>query len=301
MLMTPGNRPERLLKALAGRSDAVVCDLEDGVPPEAKSTARESLRQALMAGPRGLVERCVRINALSSGLAEDDLRALPFEALDSIMVPKVESPEELRELERLLQAFGADRDRAQPLELVPTLETPRGVLRALAIAEASPRASGLFFGSGDYTAATGARVCAATLLYPRSVVTAAAAAAGVQAIDAAYFADVRDAEATREDALAARELGFAGKVVFHPAQVETVNEVFTPTSAELEHARLLVAAYEAARSRGAGTALAGSTFVAIDLVRPAQQLLARAVRIASREAAIAARPVRAVAPPEEKT
>ena len=153
------------------------------------------------------------------------------------------------------------------------------------IADACVRTSALFFGSGDYTAATGARVTPTSLLHPRSVVVAAAAAAGLQAIDAAYFEDLRSESATREDAQRARELGFAGKVVFHPLQVPVVNTVFSPTTEELDRARLLVSAYEQALARGAGTALADGTFVAIDLVRPAQQLLARAARIAARQAA----------------
>lgn len=285
MLMTPGNRPERLRKALAAGADCVVFDLEDSVPPTAKLQARDDVAQVLRELAPGPVERCVRVNSLASGFGADDLAALPLELLDSIMVPKVESAEGLLDVQRLLEALDCDHGRQRPLELVVMLETPRGILQALAVAEASARTSALFFGSGDYTAATGGALTANGLLYPRSVVAAAAGAAAIQAIDAAYFQDVRDAPATRADALAARELGFAGKVVFHPVQVPVANEVFSPTPAEIEHAQRVVEGYRDALAQGHGTALAGGVFVAVDLVAPAQRLLRRAALVRERGAA----------------
>jgi citrate lyase beta subunit len=166
-----------------------------------------------------------------------------------------------------------------PREFVVMLETPRGILQALTIAEASSRTTALFFGSGDYTAATGAAITATSLLFARSTVAAAAGAARIQAIDAAFFLDVRNAEATREDALAARELGFAGKVVFHPVQVAVANEVFSPTPAEIERADRIVTGYREALAQGHGTAVADGVFIAIDLVAPAERLLQRAAQV----------------------
>ena len=285
MLMTPGNRPDRLRKAAATAADCLVFDLEDSVPPAAKLEARGCIAQVLRELGPGERERCVRINSLVSGLGADDLAALPLELIDSIMVPKVESAEGLLELQHLLEAMECDHGRSRPLELVVMLETPRGILRALEIAELSARTTALFFGSGDYTAATGAALTPTSLLYPRSVVAAAAGAAGIQAIDAAFFQDVRNAEATRADALAARELGFAGKVVFHPVQVPVANEVFSPTAAEVQRAQRVVAGYREALAQGHGTAVADGVFVAIDLVAPAERLLRRAALVSARDGA----------------
>ena len=280
MLMTPGNRPDRLRKAATIGADCLVFDLEDSVPPAAKREARGCVAEALLELTRDGGERCVRINSLESGFGADDLASLPLELIDSIMVPKVESAEGLLEVQRVLEALDCDRDRARPLELVVMLETPRGILQALAIADATPRTTALFFGSGDYTAATGAALTPSALLYPRSVVAAAAGAVRIQAIDAAYFQDVRNSDATREDALLARELGFAGKVVFHPAQVAVANEVFSPTPDEVQRAQRIVAGYQAALAQGHGTAVADGVFVAIDLVAPAERLLRRAALVA---------------------
>jgi citrate lyase subunit beta/citryl-CoA lyase len=284
LLMTPGNRPERLAKAFAYAADCVVFDLEDSVPPDAKAQARASVAQAVREVERHGRELCVRINALGSGFGADDLAGLPLAQIDSIMLPKVESAAGLLEVERVLAQLGADRGRAQPLELIVMLETPRGVLRALEIAEATQRTTALFFGSGDYTAATGAAITATSLLFARSAIVAAAGATGMQAIDAAYFLDVKSASATREDALAARELGFAGKVVFHPVQVGVANEVFSPTHAEIARAERLVSAYREALARGHGTAVADGVFVAVDLVAPAEKLLRLASLARERDA-----------------
>jgi citrate lyase subunit beta/citryl-CoA lyase len=273
MLMTPGNREDRLRKSASYAADALVYDLEDSVPPSEKPAARQCVATALRDLPADGRERCVRINALDSGWGLDDLQALPYDRIDSIMVPKVESAAALRDVDARLTALGADRGRQRPIELIALVETPRGMLQALSIADASPRTTALFFGSGDYTSALGATVSEATLHYPRAVIAAAAAAAGLQAIDAAFFLDVKNAQATREDAQVARAFGFAGKVVFHPNQVDAVNQVFSPTCAEIERARLIVAAHEAQLRRGHGTSVTDGVFVAVDLVAPARRLL----------------------------
>jgi citrate lyase beta subunit len=284
MLMTPGNRPERLRKAFAYGADCVVFDLEDSVPPDAKQDARRCVALAIDEVERAGRELCVRINSLESGFGADDLAALPLARIDSVMLPKVESAEGLLRVQRVLEGLDCDRGRERPLELIVMLETPRGVLQALPIAEASRRTSALFFGSGDYTAATGAAITATSLLFARSTIVAAAGAAGIQAIDAAYFLDVKSAQGTRRDALDARELGFVGKVVFHPVQVAVANEVFAPTAAEIDRAQRLVGGYRDALAQGHGTAVVDGVFVAVDLVAPAERLLRIAALVRERGA-----------------
>jgi len=280
--MTPGNRKERLYKAAGYPADALVFDLEDSVPPEEKPAARSAVIAALKDLSAIDKELCVRINGLDTPFGKADLEAIPWVLVDSIMVPKVESPEHLRQLEKALADAEGLQGRQGPLQFVVMLETPRGILDAMAIVDASNRTTALFFGSGDYTSAVGADIHTDVLQFPRSVVCAAAGAKGIQAIDAAYFLHVKDAQATYEDACIARRHGFKGKVVFHPNQVEVVNDAFTPTEQQLAEARDIVRAYEDARAKGIGTIVVNGRFVAVDLVPPAQRLLAMAERIKAR-------------------
>jgi citrate lyase beta subunit len=277
LLITPGDRPERMARAATTAADGLVLDLEDGVGPEQKPAARRHIAEALASLDFGTRERIVRINAVGTAEYAADISALDVSRLDTLFVPKVEAPNQLRALGAWLDAAErAHSRRARPVEIIATIETPRGLLRALDIAEASPRTTALFFGSGDYTMATGGAVTERALAVPRSLIVAAAGAVRIEAIDAAYFLSVKDVAATRADALVARELGFAGKLLFHPDQIAIANEVFTPSGAEIARARRILAAWEAARREGRGTAYADGEFIAVDIALMAERLVARA-------------------------
>ncbi len=278
LLMTPGNRPERIEKAFGLGADTLVFDIEDGVPPGEKDRARAAIARAVAQPRPDGIERCVRVNAVGTDGFEADMEALPLRHIDSLMLPKVESVAAIQEAEAYLDAAERKLSRSRPIELILLIETPRGVMSALSLAEAGRRATALFFGSGDFSAATGGDMSAQSLHVPRSMVAMAAAAAGLQAIDAAFFAAVKDAEATREDAQTARALGFSGKVVFHPTQVPVANAVFSPTNEEIERARKIIAGYRDAKARGHGTAVVDGIFVAVDLLPAAERTLARARR-----------------------
>lgn len=272
MLITPGDRSERLARAVTLPADSVVFDLEDGVGPAQKPAARACIADALRTLDFAGRERVVRTNAATTPDFKADLAALPLDNIDAIFLPKAENPSDVRTLAAWLDNYEPPRDR--PIDIVVSIETPRGLLQALAIAEVSPRASALFFGSGDYAMATGSAVTERSLAVPRALIVAAASAAGLQAIDAAYFVSVKDAEATRTDALLAKELGFCGKLLFHPNQIDVCNDVFSPSPAEIDRARAIVAAWEAAQKAGHGTAVADGQFIAVDIALMAERTLA---------------------------
>lgn len=279
LLITPGDRPERIAKAATLAADGVVLDLEDGVGPAHKDAARGHIAAALRGSSPGRPERIVRINAIGTAASQSDLEALApvLPHIDALMVPKVERADQLHALATWLDENEGERQGNAAIDIVATIETPRGLFNALAIADASPRTSALFFGSGDYTAATGSAVSERALAVPRALIVAAAAAAGIAAIDAAYFADVKNAEATQADARIAAKMGFTGKLLFHPSQIAPVNAVFTPTATEVARARRIVEAYRDAQGRGEGTAYVDGDFIAVDIVVMAERLLARAV------------------------
>jgi len=290
ILITPGSRPDRIARAAASPCDGVVVDLEDGVAPQHKAAAREAARSVLATLDFGPRERAVRVNAPDSEELARDLELLAAAALDAVWVPKVEH---VGQVERVASAL----PRASALVL--SIETPRGLFAAADIAAAgaaaSPR-SALFFGSGDWCMETGARPAAQALQVPRSLIVAAAAAHDLQAIDAAYFLDPRDAEATRADAALARELGYDGKLVFHPLQIAPVNEVFSPAPAEVERAARLLAAFDEAQARGEGTAIVDGVFLAVDTVRPLRRVLWLAERLGIGTSGYAADPRTAADP-----
>jgi citrate lyase beta subunit len=291
LLITPANRDERVRKAATLAADAIVLDLEDGVQPSEKPKAREVMGRALASLETGRRERILRVNAVGTPEYAADMAALaaaPHERLDAIFLPKVESADQVRDLaaraaalEAALEAAGRPRERS--LEIIATIETARGLFRALEIADAHPRVTALFFGSGDYSAETGGAVTAEALAVPRALIVAAAGAARIQAIDAAYFEDVRDLAATERDARLAKELGYVGKLVFHPDQLAPVNRVFTPTPDEVAGAHRIVAAYRAAVAEGRGTIVADGRFIAIDIVRMAERTIALAAEAAERD------------------
>ena len=272
VMITPGHRPERLAKAVGLAADSLIFDLEDAVPAARKTEARAVVAQALTELSFGRRERAVRLNAIGSADFIADMAALPWAQIDAVMLPKVERAEDLQKLDAALEQGAPGREIA----VIATLETPRGILNALQIADASPRLAAFFLGPGDYTMQTGGRITPRVLEFPRQMMVAAAGAVGAQALDAPYLADLRDVTATRQDAEAARELGFSGKVVFHPDQIAPVNDAFTPSAEEVAKAKRYIAAFREAAAKGENLAYVDGTFIAMDLVPNMERIVALA-------------------------
>ncbi len=272
VMITPGHRPERLAKAVGLAADSLIFDLEDAVPPARKPEARAVVARAVNELSFGRRERAVRLNAIGSADFTADMAALPWASIDAVMLPKVERAEDLQQLDAALDAAAPGRDIA----VIATLETPRGILNALRIADASPRLAAFFLGPGDYTMQTGGRITPRVLEFPRQMLVAAAGAVGAQALDAPYLADLRDVAATQQDAEAARELGFSGKVVFHPDQIAPVNDAFTPSAEEVAKAKRYIAAFQEAAAKGENLAYVDGTFIAMDLVPNMERIVALA-------------------------
>lgn len=255
VLFTPGTQPDRVAKALAaGEADTLVVDWEDAVAPGDKAAAREATTKAWASLPRTRTERVIRVNGAETEWHAEDVEAAVALAPDAIMLPKAEKPGLVAELaQRMWELETAASMRQNAIRLLLILESGRGVMDALAIAEASSRADALVFGAEDYQADVGGRRRRDNLdvWWARSRVAAAAAAAGVSAVDQ-VFIDYNDPEGLRREANEARDLGYRGKMVIHPRQVAVVNEVFTPTDAEVAHARRVLAAADEAEKQGKG-------------------------------------------------
>ena len=278
LLFVPGNQPAKIEKARNLAADILVLDLEDSVPPAEKHKAREIVHDILptmLSAGRGLF---VRINPLSSGLAKADMEAVIQPGLDGISLPKVNTPEDIVAAANIIEAQEKARGLKQgSIVLLPWIETARSILHAEEIARASTRTVALAFGADDYALDMGIvrSVEGGELLLPRGLLAIAARAAGVVAIDGIY-ANFRDEDGLLGEARLARQLGFAGKFLIHPAQIKPVNRVFDPSIEEVAWARKIVAAFEAAVAGGVAVTVVDGEMVDTPVAERAKKLLLQA-------------------------
>jgi citrate lyase subunit beta / citryl-CoA lyase len=237
-----------LAKAATLAADEVVIDLEDSVAPGSKAQARDLVAGVLESDALSSVQVAVRVNAIESPWFADDVSRLVGRAgarIGSLVVPKVEGPEDVVLVTRLLDSLGP---AAGHLRVQALLETARGLLAAATIAAASPRLETLILGYADLAASLGRPPDAdrpELWLHAQDTVLVAARAFGLQAIDGPYLA-IRDEQGLRDRTERVRALGFDGKWAVHPGQLEAINAAFTPPAEELERARAIVAALERA-------------------------------------------------------
>jgi citrate lyase subunit beta/citryl-CoA lyase len=274
-LYLPGNEPKYFINAGLHAPDAIILDLEDSVHFAEKDTARLLVRNALRAVDFGAAERMVRINQLPVGLS--DLEEIVPQAPDVILIPKVETPEQVSDIVGAVKSIAELSGVSRPIWLMPILESALGIENAYAIARASDRVVALTIGLEDYTADLGvAKTPGGTeSLYARMRVVNAAHAAHVQAIDSVY-GDAADSEGLLRWGEASRAMGFEGMGCIHPVQIEIIHRAFAPTLSELEKALSLVAAYEDAQTRGLGVVSLGSKMIDAPVVQRALKLVARA-------------------------
>ncbi len=274
-LYLPGNEPKYFINAGLHAPDAVILDLEDSVHCAEKDAARILVRNVLRAVEFGAAERMVRINQLPLGLA--DLEEIIPQSPDLILIPKVETPQQIVEVADCIEAIGKRCQLTRPIWMMPILESALGIENAFAIATASDRVVALTIGLEDYTADLGVPKTSggAESLYARMRVVNAAHAAHVQAIDS-VFGDVGDTDGLLKWGENSRALGFEGMGCVHPVQIEIIHSAFAPTASELEKALMIVAAYDDAQARGLGVVSLGAKMIDAPVVQRAVKLVARA-------------------------
>jgi citrate lyase subunit beta/citryl-CoA lyase len=282
MLFVPGNKPTWMEKALGYGADALIFDLEDAIPTADKSAARPLVREALeQLHDRGPT-LTVRINALETGMAGDDLEAIVCPGLSAIIAPKVETPQDVATLDTLLtqceRRVGVTHGQ---IEVFPTLETAKGIYHAYLIATSSSRVPTLSAaaGKGGDTARSLGYVWskeATETLYIRSKVLLEARAAGCAYPLIASWFDITDLDGLRADARLNRQLGYSGQIVIHPSHIPLVNDVFTPTAEEITYYQGLLAAMETAERQGTAAVIYEGAMVDIAMVKTAQQVLTQA-------------------------
>ena len=281
VLYVPGSNTKALAKARTLPCDAVILDLEDSVAPEAKEPARRAVVEAVAAGGFAPRELLVRVNARGTPWHREDLAALARLPVDGIVLPKVETLEDVREAAGVLGASGATAAPALWL----TIETPRGVLAADLLAGAHPSVAGLVAGTSDLTKELRARHVPGRepLLHALSAIVLAARAHSLAALDGVHLA-LEDEEGFATACRQGRDLGFDGKTLIHPRTIEAANRAFAPDPSEVEAARRILAAWEAARAEDRGVVVHDGHLVEELHAREAERLVALAGAIASRTA-----------------
>lgn len=252
LLFVPGNNSRFLEKAKSLQADIVCFDLEDSVPLVEKKSARNLIKNALKSRSEYHSEIYVRTNSPVSGLIPDDLLDIIQKGVDGIVIPKVNTVNEIKKIEKIMLGLEKKR-KLKPIEIIASIESTEGVVNAYLIASCSKRISALVFGVFDLLNDLGVEYTKKPegAAYSRAKIPVDARAAGKYAIDA-IWQDLDDITGLEQDSLVAKNLGYVGKSIIHPNQVDIVHKVFYPTSAEIEWAKKVVSAYDMAKKSKKG-------------------------------------------------
>jgi citrate lyase subunit beta/citryl-CoA lyase len=277
-MFVPGHRQRMIDKALGLNADAIMLDIEDGVAPNEKDSARKNIAESLAREKApGSPARYVRINAIGHARMDADLEAVIRPGLEGLVCPKVDTADDVRQVDEILNEREPKMKLAKgSVKLLIAIESPKGLLNAPAIAAASSRNVGIIFGAEDYGREIGLPTVregeARDLIYARSAIVVAAASAHVQAVDGVWV-DLNDSAGLLGFAKQARQLGFSGMSCIHPSQVDAINTVFSPTADELEYCQKVLQAFEEANARGDGSIAFGGQLIDRPIVERARRTI----------------------------
>jgi citrate lyase beta subunit len=279
LLYMPGDDMKKIRKATTLDVDCICMDMEDGVALNRKSEARAAIVEALQTLDFGRSERLARINAVGSGLEEADLLAVLPARPQGIVIPKVEEAEQIRWAARQIEGFLALGGLAQEVQisLLVVVETARGILNLREIAAASPRLQAIIFGAEDLAGDIGAVRTRPgwEVFYARSAVVTHAAAYNLQAIDMVYI-DFKDAQGLETESIQGMQMGFSGKQIIHPNQVEPVQRAFTPSDEAIAYAQRVMEAFASSQNAGFGAFALDGKMIDAPIVKAAERVLGRA-------------------------
>jgi citrate lyase beta subunit len=278
LLYVPGNDEKKITKAAGLNVDGIILDLEDGVAANRKDEARITIPEMLRTIDFGRSERLVRINPFYTGRAEEDLRAVLPGRPDAIVVPKANSAEIIIETDRILSAAEAAAGLEHgSIAIIALIESARAFIDLASICSASTRVQGLIFGAEDLAADVGVTRTQAAheLLYARSSLVMHAAAFGLQAIDMVQT-NFTNLELLQAESRQGSELGFSGKQIIHPAQVDIVQTAYTPSPESIARAQKILAGARDALAEGKGAYSLDGEMVDLPVVKRAETILARA-------------------------
>ncbi|HCB02416.1 MAG TPA: citrate lyase subunit beta [Anaerolineae bacterium] len=277
LLYMPGDNWKMITKSITLGVDSICMDMEDGAAINKKQEARETIAKALQELDFGSSEKLARINSVGSGWEKDDIESvLPFHP-DGIVIPKVESYEQVEWASKIIESAELKHGRkVNSIRILIGIETAKGILNLKEIAS-HPRLDAMIFGGEDFAASIGAKRTkeAIELLYARQAVIVACAANDLQAIDIVTI-DYKDEEKLKRESDFGARLGFSGKQIIHPVQVAVVQKAFTPSEEEIAYAKRIVETFEASQKEGRGAYSLDGKMIDMPLLKHAQKVLSRA-------------------------
>jgi len=274
LLFAPGNHPRRVEKALCLKADAVILDLEDAVAIAEKVATRAIVVDALQSERSGL--GYVRVNAYDTDFCFGDLLVVVAKGVDGIVLPKVETSAQLRSVDWVVSQL--EREKRLPaggIDIIPIIETGKGVANVHDIASAGTRIKRLSFGAGDYTKDMAMRWTRheGELAHARSEIAVASRAAGLEAPLDTVWIHIKETDGCIKSAELVCDMGYQGKLCIHPDQVDPVNAVFTPSDEDVDFAEKVVKAFEEAEAQGLASIQVDGYFVDYPIVDQAQRTL----------------------------
>jgi len=277
-MFVPGNNPGMMADAHIYGPDSIMLDLEDSVTMAEKDAARLLVYNALKSIDYGTTEMVVRINPLSTPYGRKDVEAVVKAGVDVIRMPKTETADEVRELEAEILKVEEEIGAVGRTQIMAAIESALGIVNAYEIATASKRMMGIALGAEDYSAnlKTNRTPGGAELLLARETIVVAARAAGIACFDTVY-SNLDDMETFRKEVELIKTLGFDGKSIINPRQIEVVNSVFVPTEKEINKARAVIAGIKEAKAKGSGVISVNGKMVDRPVVIRAERTIALAV------------------------
>ena len=274
MMFVPGNNPGMMADAHIYGPDSIMLDLEDSVTMAEKDTGRLLVYNALNSIAYGDTDMVVRINPLNTPYGKKDIEAVVKAGVHVIRMPKTETAEEVVEVEREIERVEKEIGCLGSTQIMAAIESTLGVVNAYAIATASKRMMGIALGAEDYSAnlKTQRTPGGEELRLARETIVVAARAAGIDALDTVY-SNLNDMETFRKEVEFIKTLGFDGKSIINPRQIEVVNEVFAPSEKAIEKARTIIAAIKEAEKKGSGVIAVNGKMVDRPVVIRAQRTI----------------------------
>jgi len=287
-LFVPGNRPDRIEKAFSTEADVIIIDLEDAVPLSEKESSRSNVREKVTQFADRMI--LVRTNALGSPFINGDLDEAIVEGVNGIVLPKVEKADNIHDINKLL--LEVEKNRTLPdgsIRIFPLIESAAAVQHIYNIVSTKTKPKRIYtvmFGAADYTLDMGIEMTMEgnELFYARSRIAIACRAGGIAPpIDTPFMIDLKNTEALISDAERAKELGFQGKLVIHPKQVEPCNRIFSPAPEEVARAEKTIQAFEEAEAAGTAAIQLEGKFIDYPVVKRSKDILALATAIGKKE------------------